>query len=379
MKILVQDQDGVRELEEGYASEHELQVFLRDHSDLIPVDEIELGTPPLLCIGFEVFVPGGAEDLLYVDETGLLTLVETKLRRNQEARREVVGQVLEYAAQTAAWSPNDFEAKAQQFLARQDCPREYQGLTLEQALRQFWGETNPSLAESFSYLDFLDQVSENLADGRIRLIIAIDEPPPVLLKTVEFVNRFSQHFDIYLIQLKRFYDSAREQNIFVPALFGQVPRSTPSRPAGRIWDRESFLQQATERNRENVPVLESLIDLAEGQHAIIWGRGAKNATFTFGFIAPNGKSVPAFYAMSKGAVGLDFASLSKAVDDRTIATYRDSLALAREIPPEAISTNKWKEFDVLKLASEDAWNAFKGAVLALKQSIEHLSVDEAQR
>ena len=45
MRILVQDANGVRELEEGYASEAELQAFLRDHSELVPMDEIDLGTP----------------------------------------------------------------------------------------------------------------------------------------------------------------------------------------------------------------------------------------------------------------------------------------------------------------------------------------------
>jgi len=102
VKILIQDQQGVRALEEGYASEAELQTFLREHSDLMPVDEIELGTPPLLCIGWEVSVASGSQDLLYVDETGLLTIVETKLKKNPEAKREVVGQ---FDSQGRASSP----------------------------------------------------------------------------------------------------------------------------------------------------------------------------------------------------------------------------------------------------------------------------------
>ena len=60
MKILVQDKQGVRALEPGFADEKELQTFLRENSDLMPTDEIELGTPPLLCIGWEVGVASGS-------------------------------------------------------------------------------------------------------------------------------------------------------------------------------------------------------------------------------------------------------------------------------------------------------------------------------
>jgi hypothetical protein len=235
MKILIQDEHGVRELEEGYATEEELQTFLRDHAELIPVDEIELGTPPLLCIGWEVSVASGSEDLLYVDETGLLTIVETKLRKNPEARRAVVGQVLEYAADAAAWQPADIEARAGRFLASEECPEEYRGLTFERAVRAFLQRTNSAAAETFSYAGFLNQTRANLEKGHIRLIIAIDEPPASLLRTVEFVNRFSERFELYLIQLKRFHDHATGANIFVPALFGRVPK--PTQPEEWDWDK----------------------------------------------------------------------------------------------------------------------------------------------
>src|SRR2546422_2803798 len=122
MKVLVRDAKGVRELKEGFASERELQEFLSQHSELIPLQEIELGTPPLLCIGFEVNVSSGSQDLLYIDMAGMLTIVETKLKRNPEARHEVVGQILEYAADASTWTTGDLEARAGKFLSSKDCP-----------------------------------------------------------------------------------------------------------------------------------------------------------------------------------------------------------------------------------------------------------------
>ena len=239
MKILIQDQQGVRALEEGYASEEELQTFLREHPDLMPLEEIELNAPGLLCIGWEVGLASGAEDILYIDQNGLLTVVETKLRKNPEARREVVGQILEYAAQMSDWSSADVERQADKFFASSECPDQYRGSTLEKALQVFL-EASEALPE-FSYEYFLQQVQTNIERGHFRLVIAIDEPPEPLLKTVEFVNHFSERFELYLIQLKRFRDLAKKQNIFVPALFGRVVAKASRQR--KVWTWEKFVSE----------------------------------------------------------------------------------------------------------------------------------------
>lgn len=373
MKILIQDEHGVRELEKGYASEEELQVFLREHPELIPVDDIELGTPPLLCIGWEVSVASGSEDLLYLDETGLLTIIETKLGRNRDARRAVVGQILEYASYACAWTTDQVEVRAQKFLSSDECPKQYRGLALEQALRHFLESTNPAAQDGFSYEDFLSRVRTNLELGHIRLVIVIDDPPDPLLRTVEFVNRFSERFEMYLIQLKRFHDKATDANIFVPALFGRVARAETKRRPGRQWDNESFLQQASEKCPESLSVLKRLIEFAQGEKAITWGRGASVSSFQFLFSAQGGRKLPAFFVMANGRMSFDFWTLSKWLPTDVVAAYRENLRSAKDIPAEAVNTDTWKEFAVIALNSPQSWDAFCRAVLALKAATESKS------
>ena len=55
------------------------------------------GFSPPRTVGREVLTAAGLIDVLYVSPAGLVTIVETKLWRNPEARREVVGQILDYA------------------------------------------------------------------------------------------------------------------------------------------------------------------------------------------------------------------------------------------------------------------------------------------
>ena len=42
-------------------------------------------------------------DALYVNAAGRLILAEFKLWRNPQARREVIGQILDYAKELASW------------------------------------------------------------------------------------------------------------------------------------------------------------------------------------------------------------------------------------------------------------------------------------
>ena len=178
---------------------------------------------------------------------------------------------------------------------------------------------------------------------------------------------------MYLVQLKRFHDVDKEQNIFVPALFGRVDKPKAGRPPGRLWDKESFLDQASKKAADRLPILERLIEFAEGEKAIGWGRGASIGTFQFVFptpyLGPNRKSLSAFSVMAIGRIAFDFWTLSRWLDEKIVASYRDNLALALHIPAEAISTDKWREFDVTALTSEEAWEALKQAVLNLRATV----------
>jgi len=90
--------------EEGW-----LQELIRANPGLLPVAEIEPVFAPLVSIGREVPTDVGAIDNLYLSPQGYLAIVETKLWRNPEARREVLGQVIDYAKEVASWSYEQLE------------------------------------------------------------------------------------------------------------------------------------------------------------------------------------------------------------------------------------------------------------------------------
>lgn len=82
-----------------------LQDLLCKYPDILPTAEIEPVFHPLIPIGREVITEaGGAIDNLFISHRGYLVLVETKLWRNPEAKREVVAQAIDYGASVSKWN-----------------------------------------------------------------------------------------------------------------------------------------------------------------------------------------------------------------------------------------------------------------------------------
>src|ERR1019366_1058127 len=73
-----------------------LQKLLFNYPSLLPMSEIEsiFDIPRRICQ--ELPVGAGAADLLFINASGYLTVVETKLWRNPEARHAAVAQIVKY-------------------------------------------------------------------------------------------------------------------------------------------------------------------------------------------------------------------------------------------------------------------------------------------
>lgn len=90
-----------------YYSEKWLQEILEYNPSMVPAGKVGAQFDNLVCIGREVPVSSsdttGYIDNLYISSEGRLVVVETKLYRNQEQRRNVISQVLDYAKELTKW------------------------------------------------------------------------------------------------------------------------------------------------------------------------------------------------------------------------------------------------------------------------------------
>ena len=92
-----------------------LQKLIDSNPELLPVTEIEPAFAPLVSVGLEIETGVGFIDNLFISPQGYLTMAETKLWRNHEARREVVSQIIDYAAAVSHWTFEQLESKVRDY------------------------------------------------------------------------------------------------------------------------------------------------------------------------------------------------------------------------------------------------------------------------
>jgi hypothetical protein len=138
----------------AYADERALQELIARSPSLLP----NTADAPIAVVR-ELAIPSiGYIDVVGVDIEGTITLVECKLRANPEIRRQVVGQVLAYAAGLWGMSYEAFDA-AFTAIAGQSLADQVRLLSVDE-----WDETA-----------FRATVTNNLDMGRFRLVIVVDE------------------------------------------------------------------------------------------------------------------------------------------------------------------------------------------------------------
>lgn len=136
-----------------------LRDTLFDHPELLPLKDIDPAYGPLTPLCTELRTEAGPLDIAFINRFGRLTLVECKLWRNPQARREVVAQVLHYAQAISRWSYSDLQRQVSMAT----------GLT---------GNTPYELVKA-SQLDlveheFVDATAAALRSGKFLLLIAGD-------------------------------------------------------------------------------------------------------------------------------------------------------------------------------------------------------------
>ncbi|GAA0576854.1 hypothetical protein [Streptomyces crystallinus] len=209
----------------GFETEAEFQELLAQHPRVLDFGSLADGRPlRLVLVGREMGVPTGAEsapaywlDHLFVDADGVPTLVEVKRATDTRIRREVVGQMLDYAANAARYWP----AALLQRSFEDTCAKD--GRSPTEVYGEFLGDRSAE--------EFWVTVEERLAAGQMRLLFVADRIPLELRAIVEFLNRQLRQTDVYAVELTQ-YRGGGDLRVLVPRIHGEVATAAKS-PSGR--------------------------------------------------------------------------------------------------------------------------------------------------
>lgn len=187
-----------------YESEGLLQTLIAQHPSVLAGDQFTAEEPRRwLLITREAGVPDGsgandrwALDHLFLDQDGVPTFVEVKRGSDTRIRREVVGQMLDYAANAVVyWSSGTIQRSFET-----NCRSS--GTDSEEALLTFLG-----VDESDTHNDvgrFWSSVDTNLRARRIRLVFVADSIPSELRRIIEFLNEEMRTVEVLAIEIRQF-------------------------------------------------------------------------------------------------------------------------------------------------------------------------------
>lgn len=213
-----------------FESEDTLQALLAKYPELLAGEQMDPGNPRRwVLVAREMGIPDSEEaanrwslDHLFVDQDSIPTLVEVKRASDSRIRREVVGQMLDYASNAIKYWPVAVIRAAFEESSRS------QGSDPDEMIRELL-RTPPQEQAQASDLDtnridaFWKQLGINLEAGCIRMVFVADEIPEELKRIVEFLNGQMENAEMLAVELPQFVEAegSRLQTL-VPRVFGMT-------------------------------------------------------------------------------------------------------------------------------------------------------------
>jgi hypothetical protein len=320
--------------ETDYVQEDILQTLLENYPDLLPGDQINPEAPRRwLLVAREIGVPGDVDeagrwslDHLFLDQDGIPTFVECKRASDTRIRREVVAQMLDYAANGVEYWSMDRLRQAATETARA------QGLSLDDQVLQLIDSDDEADIE-----DYWQTVENNLKTGKVRLLFVADRTPKELRRLVEFLNEKMSDVEVLVVEIKQFVGTDGQQAM-VPRVLGLTEAARQTKQSegrkGRI-SREEFLANCTP---EVATFLAQVLDLAQERgYEIYWG--------TIGFsvrlyVPAQGRLASFAYGWSSGVFEIFLRQLP--LSEQKAQALRDKLLAFRVFEEAGVHTLRAK-------------------------------------
>ena len=305
--FLIDENDTLIEMtEQSYDSEDLLQELLEKYPNLLAGDQIDSENPRRwLLVTREMGVPDAEDrlgrfslDHLFLDQDGIPTLVEVKRSSDTRIRREVVGQMLDYAANAVVYWPIELvKTKFEQ--------------TCEKIFKIPSDLLASCLYSDFDEESFWQKVKDNLRAGKVRLVFVADELPAELKRIIEFLNEQMDPAEVIGIEIRQY--TGQGLKTLVPRVVGQtqsaIEKKRPS-ASGRQWNEDSFFAEISSKGLpERVDVARNILDWAKKKATgIWWGKGKVTGSFVPMYDAPDGTHYQLFAVFTNGTIQIYFQS-----------------------------------------------------------------------
>jgi hypothetical protein len=339
----------------GYDSEDMFQRLLGQHPAMLRLAAGPEGK--LLLVRQEQPVPDQADgsdrwslDHLFLDRQGVPVLVEVKQPADTRSRREVVAQMLDYAANGVAYWPID------QIVAVFQATAAAQAREPDELLASFLGGEDAE--------PFWRQVEANLRSGRIRMLFVADRIPKELARIVEFLNEQMRPAEVLALEMEQFANPMGVRTM-VPRLVGATERARSAKAVTTRADRQSEADWLDDLEKGFGPGARR-----GAVRAVLWFRDrgfdvglTESQDSLFAKIArPDGKAAwPFFLRKSTGRLETSLQYLSYVPKFQEEPARQELLSRIRSLPARTYNTSKtggWPAFALEDVMNDSLWLPF---------------------
>lgn len=320
--------------EEPYGSEADFQELLARYPNLLAGDQINSTVPrKWLLISREATLPSEENgndrwsvDHLFLDQDAIPTLVEVKRSSDTRIRREVVGQMLDYAANAVVYWP------VAEIQAKFEATCQADGRDYEQMLQAFLGP-------SADFESFWQKVKINIQTGRIRLLFVADEIPKELRRIVEFLNEQMTPAEVLAVEIRQFVGQGYRS--LVPRVHGQtqeaIDKKTGSHGLNRQWDEVTFFKELASRTGpKEAEVARKILEWSRNKlPRFWWGKGKQDGSF-YPVLDHNGEQYYPIAIWTYGKIEVQFQWLMTKPPFSDESKRRELLNRLNQIPGVSI-------------------------------------------
>jgi hypothetical protein len=210
-------------------------------------------------------------DYVFLDQDGIPTLVEVTRSADPTASRELLGQMVDYAANVIAYQ------EPAQLRAALEARCRAEGRDAQDVLHEELGvDMEPG--------HFWEHVRVNMSVGRLRLIFAADAIPAELRRIVEFMNEQMSPTEVLALEVRQYTEDGGRQQTLVSRVFGWT--AAAQRRKGRVsrqaaWTWEDFRRMLPKQQFEVARALAREIEAAIAQRGLDWKADLRRSAIAY--------------------------------------------------------------------------------------------------
>lgn len=228
-KVFVKSKDDFIPVElEQFEKEKPLRKIIIKNPELIPLDQINPRSgSKFFPISSELDTDHGNLDVIGVDQSGNIYIIETKLYDNHD-RRHITAQVWDYAGGLLTFSDDFEEFKDRIYQANQTKPNEgtkLEGETLEKIIGKI-----PDLED-----EFIVNIKSNFENANYSYILVLDKIDQKLKEDLKLHNKKDTN-PMYAVTISKFKPKGSNDEIVISTIYGtELAKENPQYRNWKKW------------------------------------------------------------------------------------------------------------------------------------------------